>query len=133
MRLQHADVEGIEVGRFFLTGGRRISQGLFRDIAEMSDVDNVVDALKDTPYREAMEEAAVRYVEVGSIAVFERALEDYLTRKALSAGLGDSLGIGVAISYLWAKQNEITNLRIIVKGQTIGMPAERVKKELILV
>jgi vacuolar-type H+-ATPase subunit C/Vma6 len=39
----------------------------------------------------------------------------------------------VAISYLWAKQNEITNLRIIVKGKSVGMPVDRVRKELILV
>ena len=66
-------------------------------------------------------------------AVFERALEDYLTRKALTLGIGDPLGIGVGIAYLWAKQNEITNLRIIVKGKSVGMPLERVRGELILV
>ena len=37
------------------------------------------------------------------------------------------------IGYLWAKQNEITNLRIIVKGKAVGMPADRMRKELILV
>ncbi|MFU8891731.1 MAG: V-type ATPase subunit, partial [Anaerosomatales bacterium] len=46
---------------------------------------------------------------------------------------GDPLGIGVAVSYLWAKQNEITNLRIIVKGKAVGMPEDRVREELILV
>jgi V/A-type H+-transporting ATPase subunit C len=80
-----------------------------------------------------MEEEVVHYVEVGSVSVFERALEDYLMRKALSTAVGDPLGVGVIIGYLWAKQNEVTNLRIIVKGLSVGMPEDRVRKELILV
>jgi V/A-type H+-transporting ATPase subunit C len=54
-------------------------------------------------------------------------------RKALDAGRGDPLGLGIAIGYLWAKQNEVTNLRIIVKCTSVGMPADRMRKELILV
>lgn len=133
MRLQNADVEDAAVGRFFLKGGRRVPEALFRKVAGLSDIDDVIDAMKGTPYHEALEGAAVRYVEVGSVSVFERALEDYLTRRALSASLGDPLGIGVAINYLWAKQNEVTNLRIVVKGHAVGMPPDRVRKELILV
>jgi len=75
----------------------------------------------------------VKYIEENSISVFERALEDYLMRRALAVGAGDPLGIGIGIAYLWAKQNEITNLRIIVKGKSVGMPVDRVRREMILV
>ena len=75
----------------------------------------------------------MKYLEENSIAVFERALEDYLMRKALGLGTGDPLGVGVVVGYLWAKQNEITNLRIVVKGKSVGMPEARVRGELILV
>ena len=56
-----------------------------------------------------------------------------LTRQALLSGIRDPQGIGVAISYLYAKLNEITNLRIIIRGKAVGMPAERVREDLILV
>jgi vacuolar-type H+-ATPase subunit C/Vma6 len=49
------------------------------------------------------------------------------------AGVKDPHGVGVAIAYLYGKQNEITNLRIVVKGISVGMPADRVSEELILV
>jgi vacuolar-type H+-ATPase subunit C/Vma6 len=51
----------------------------------------------------------------------------------LALGSTDPLGIGIPIAYLWGKQNEITNLRIIVKGAAVGMPADRTRRELILV
>jgi vacuolar-type H+-ATPase subunit C/Vma6 len=54
-------------------------------------------------------------------------------RKALFAGVRDPHGVGVGISYLFGKQNEVTNIRIIVKGTAVGMPADRMREELVLV
>jgi V/A-type H+-transporting ATPase subunit C len=132
-RLQKADTESIEVESFFLNGGLDIDIDLYKELGEMSDIDEVLDRLRNTSYGIALDEAAIKYLEENSIAVFERALEDYFMRKTLSQATGDPLGIGVAIAYLWAKQNEITNLRIIVKGKAVGMPEDRVRGELILV
>lgn len=132
-RLQKADLETVNVAGFFLAGGADIKPELYLELAKMSDIDEVLDRLRGTPYGKALDDAAMKYLEENSIAVFERALEDYLMRKALMLGTGDPLGVGVCIAYLWGKQNEITNLRIIVKGKAVGMPVERVRGELILV
>lgn len=132
-RLQKADIEDMDVERFFLPGGINISKELFMLLAPMSDVDEVIDRLKRTPYGPQLDPVVINYIEENSISVFERALEDYVMRHALAAGRGDPLGVGILIGYLWAKQNEITNLRIIVKGKAVGMPADRMRKELILV
>jgi V/A-type H+-transporting ATPase subunit C len=133
LRLQKADVTDVEVEPFFLEGGLHIDLEDYRTLAVMSDIDEVLDELRGTSYGIVLDDAAVKFLEENSIAVFERALEDHLMRKALLMGSGDPLGIGVAIAYVWAKQNEITNLRIIVKGASVGMPEERVRGELILV
>lgn len=132
-RMLKADVEGFDVQRYFLAGGATIQLDLFKELAALSDVDEVLDRLRGTPYGHALEDAAVAYLEGGSLSVFERALEDHLVRRAVGASLSDPLGIGVIVSYLWAKQNEVTNLRIVVKGTAVGMPTERMKRELILV
>ena len=132
-RLQMADMDRVNASGFFLEGGAEIGHDLYVELAGMSDVDEVLDRLRGTTYGQTLDDAAMRYLESNSIAVFERALEDRLFRKAIGFGTGDPLGIGVAISYLWAKQNEITNLRIVVKGKSVGMPVERVRGELILV
>jgi len=132
-RLQKADIGDMDIQRFFLPGGVNVSRELFMQLAPMSDVDEVLDRLKRTPYGPQLEPVVLNYIEEGSISVFERALEDFVMRKALAAGRGDPLGVGILIGYLWAKQNEITNLRIIVKGKAVGMPPDRMRKELILV
>lgn len=132
-RFQKADIQEVDAGQFFLEGGLAIKRDLYLSLAGMSDIDEVLDGLRGTPYGKTLDDAAIRYLEVNSISEFERALEDYFMRKTLGLGTGDPLGIGVVVGYLWAKQNEITNLRIIVKGKAVGMPDERVRGELILV
>ncbi|MBE0477324.1 MAG: ATP synthase A1 subunit C [Coriobacteriia bacterium] len=132
-RMQKADIESLDVAQFHLPGGLAIGADLFEEVAGMSDVDQVLDRLRNTMYGPALEDAAMKYIEVNSLSVFERALEDHLIRKVTLSGVHDPLGVGVVVSYLTAKQNEITNLRIIVKGKSIGMPVERVREELILV
>jgi V/A-type H+-transporting ATPase subunit C len=132
-RLLKADVQSAHAGDYYLDGGRTIRRDLYLELARMSDVDEVLDRLKNSPYAEALDVAALRYLENSSIPVFERALEDLVMRRAIMAGIRDPHGVGVAISFLYGKQNEVTNIRIIVKGQSVGMPADRVREELILV
>ncbi len=132
-RLQKADAETVTAEQYFMPGGAVIGIDLYRELAAMSDVDEVLDRLRGTQYGRVLDDVAIVYLEQNSISVFERALEDLLMRRTLGLGRGDPLGVGVAISYLWAKQNEITNIRIIVKGKTVGMPMDRLRKELILV
>ena len=132
-RLQKEDVESIDASRFFLEGGAVVTADLYNELVKMSDIDEVLNRLRGTRYGKVLDDVAMLFLEVNSIAVFERALEDLLTRRILGLAKGDPLGVGVAISYLWAKQNEVTNLRIIVKGKAVGMPIDRVRKELILV
>jgi V/A-type H+-transporting ATPase subunit C len=132
-RLLKSDIGDMDPARFYLPGGEHIGQDLFLTLAAMSDVDEVLDSLQRTPYGQQLESVVVNYMEENSLAVFERALEDYVMRRALAAGRGDPLGVGIIIGYLWAKQNEVTNLRIIVKGRSVGMPADRMRRELIVV
>jgi V/A-type H+-transporting ATPase subunit C len=132
-RLLKADTTDMEVERFFLPGGVHVTKELFLALTTLSDVDEVIDALKATPYGPQLAKVLVAYMDANSIAVLERALEDYVMRKALASGFGDPLGFGVMVSYLYAKQNEVTNLRIIVKGNAVGMPPDRMRKELIFV
>jgi V/A-type H+-transporting ATPase subunit C len=133
IRLLNADLEDVDPLRFFMPGGLHVSESLFSELAGMSDVDEVYDRLKRTPYGRPVEAVALKYIESGSISVFERALEDYLFRRAFAAGQGDPLGVGIIIGYLWGKANEITNLRIVVKGVEVGMPEGRIREELIVV
>jgi len=118
---------------YFLLGGSDVDLEMYQRLAALSDIDDIMDGLRGTRYGKLLDDAAMLYLESLSLAVFERALEDYFMRKVLALAGSDPLGIGIPIAYLWGKQNEVTNLRIIVKGVAVGMPADRTRRELILV
>lgn len=132
-RAARATLEPEQSKDYFLAGGEHIDLELYQRLAAMADVDEIVDGLKGTPYHKVCDTAALRYLETTSMAAFERALEDYLTRRIIALGGTDPLGIGIPIAYLWGKQNEVTNLRIVVKGAAVGIPPETMRKEFILV
>jgi V/A-type H+-transporting ATPase subunit C len=129
-RLINAEVPVEDARHFYLPGGKHITQSMYGKLVGVSDVDEVINQLKATPYSPVLDEAALRYLERGSLSTFERALEMEFMRRARAAGR-DIDGIGVSIAYLLMKLNEITNLRIIVKGKEVGMPPDRVREELI--
>lgn len=133
IRLLQSDLDEQDTERFFLPGGGIVTKSLFIELAGMSDIDEVFNRIKKTPYGKPLDQVALTYIEKGSVSVFERALEDYLFRFAFAQSKGDPLDIGLTISYLWMKANEVTNLRIIVKGVSVGMPQDPMREELILV
>lgn len=133
LRAARANLDHAEAERYFLAGGADVALDLYVRLAAMSDVDEILDGLRGTRFGAILEEAAERYLETQSISVFERALEDYLTRKAIALGGTDPLGVGIPLAYLWSKNNEVTNVRIIARGIAMGMPTDRMRRELILV
>ncbi len=132
-RALKADLSGVDPTTFFLEGGLYVNQALFTELVGMSDIDEVLDRVGRTPYGSSLDSAAMAYLEENAISTLERALEEVLIRRAVALGSADPFGVGIAISFLWAKQNEVTNLRIIVKGVSAGLPEDRMRRELILV
>lgn len=133
LRLQKSRQPDEEVKRLFVPYGREIKLERFLELAHKEDVDDVVDGLLDTTYGRILEGSMLKYVELGSLAALERALETHFVQKGAGMSKGDPLGVGIAVGYIWAKHNEIVNLRIIVKGRTVGMPEKRIREELIFV
>jgi len=45
----------------------------------------------------------------------------------------DVLGIGVIIGYIWSKQNELINLRILLRGKQMDRAQADIRKDLFFV
>ncbi len=131
LRLVSDGVGGEVAERYFMPGGATIGPGRFRRLVASQGVEELVQALENTRYGPVFDELMDRYAETGSLSALERALERVLNRAARAASRADALGIGVVIGYLWLKADEVTNVRIIVKGVAIGMPRETVREALI--
>ena len=77
----------------------------------------IASGLEGTKYASALTDAMPVYNETGSVAVFEKALDAYVSEYSKSLAVKKPLGVGPIIGYLSQKENEIKNLKIIARAK----------------
>ncbi len=131
MRICGLELAGAKVEDYFVPGGSIATAREFVRIMELGQPEKVYEALlRNTPYRESLENAWKGFDERGERA-FEDEMEKYIIKTCLKISK-DPLGIGVIVQYMWRKYLEITNLRIILRGKSIGLIESQIRKELFL-
>ncbi|RJP26041.1 MAG: hypothetical protein C4536_16420 [Actinobacteria bacterium] len=131
MRICGLELEGAKAEDYFVPGGTIATAKEFARIMELGQPEKVYEALYlKTPYREALEKAWKNFDERGESA-FEDEMEKHTIRTCLKMSK-DPLGIGIIITYMWKKYLEITNLRIILRGKSIGLIESQIRKELFM-
>ncbi|MBC7253572.1 MAG: V-type ATPase subunit [Actinobacteria bacterium] len=132
MRICGMELEASRADDFFVPGGSLEDPDEFARLMSLSRPENVYQALlrRFPEYRGPLQAAWKNFDERGE-AAFEDELQKNLIRRCLSMSR-DPLGIGVIINYMWRKYLEITNLRIIMRGKSIGLIESQIRKELFL-
>lgn len=131
MRIQEAKLDLYTIEEMWIPRGT-ISLEEFCEMGRLGDAEKVVGAFPDPEYRKILEKALPASREAGIVA-FEIELEQGLIKHAVAMSNVDVLSIGVIIGYMWAKYNEIINLRIVYKGKLLGQPQSVIKKDLFFV
>lgn len=122
-----------ESEKFFVAGGRKFGLEDYKKAIAGQDVNMMLAVLAGTPYEKAAEEGIKRYLKTGFISSFQRAFEEFLVRAANKLFLADPLSSAVLIAYIWTKHNEVTNLRVIVRGKSVGMREEEIREVMVVV
>jgi len=133
IRLAKAGVDPANVKKFFLKNGMYLNEAIFNDLATKNDVEEVLRRLCEFEFCKVIAGRIPIYRRIHDISIFERALYGHLLRRTRELFRVDVLGIGLLLTYLELKFNEITNLRIIIRSKEYGMPDEIARGELVFV
>jgi len=134
LRLIREKPEGVNPYDFHIRGGLRINLNLFKSFIRTSkSVKDVIKRLESIGFRREIDSRMDLYLKTNDVSVFERAFYESLERNVKKTLKYDSLGIGVLLSYIRAKMDEVVNLRIIARSVDFGMPEDIIKGELIVV
>jgi V/A-type H+-transporting ATPase subunit C len=112
--------------KFFTPGGSRVTDRLFLDLSD------------EQAQASAWARLRARGFPVGELPTdlveFERTL-DAAAAGALAQRYvrGDPLGLDIVMGYLAMKSAEVANLRLIARGKLLGLPRERVRREMVVV
>ncbi|MEM2124383.1 MAG: V-type ATPase subunit, partial [Methanolinea sp.] len=106
-----------------------VGQERFLALVGSGNIDTIVQNLEGTPYA-FLVPLIPEAMRTGTFSLLEKELDKFLTRKGTGVYRSDPLGGAVVIGYLWAKQNEIINLRIIARCKNARVSDAELEKEL---
>ena len=115
----------------FLEGGKQVTNKLYGDLAAKQDVDDIVAGMSGTTLAKPLSRGWEGFLGSGRFSLIERALESYLIESNIRLFLADPLSVATIIAYIWAKLNEVVNLRIVIRAQAVGMPEEKIRQALV--
>lgn len=92
-------------------------------------VENISGKLAYTDYAEILKLGIEEYSKTGSVSVFERLSDNYIMHLMKEAKY-ISFGLEPIIAYIYAKENEIKLIRIIMVGKLNNITAEVIKERL---
>ncbi|MEN6592796.1 MAG: V-type ATPase subunit, partial [Methanobacterium sp.] len=125
--LKYDDIEP-----YMVSDGYQIREWKLKDLMESEDVSGVVNGLEGTDYAPMLTESLTDYTETGSIQAFEKALDNHISKVAMRISQKNQFGIGPMIGYLNKKENEIKNLKIIIRGKREQDLSASVIKEMLV-
>lgn len=126
------DWDTADAAERFLPGGA-VPATVLRRAARAEDRPTAVAILGEASLRPAWRPALERWSDSGDVVALAGELDEALTRMATSLfARADPLGPGVPLAFVWAKENEVANLRTIGAGVAAGLPPEDIEKELLI-
>ncbi len=129
MTILRAKKEGMpakDIEDLIIPGGR-ISASRMRGFMEAEDVKDVVGLLRRIDLRDAL----ARHERDGSLTHFEVALEREIALQSLHTFAHSTLSLGTLAGFLYLKEEEMNNIRKIVRAKEHGIDAERTRDMLI--
>jgi V/A-type H+-transporting ATPase subunit C len=89
----------------------------------------IIETPLDARWRPALE----RWQESGSLVALGDELDEALTRTAVGMfATADPLGPGIPLAYVWAKENEVKNLRTIGSALAAGVAPDAIEEQLVM-
>jgi len=124
-KLQGAQIAAEAKARFFIPGGRIVTEEVFHLLADAQTVEQGMKWLRVQGFPVKTAGA--------DLTAFERELDLAMIRAQIRLYLGDPLGIDVVVAYLALKYNEVKNLRLLARSKQLGIPRDRVRREMVVV
>lgn len=132
MMMVHDHIDPEDALAVILVGGKKLDMKIIRSLIEKDSLQKVIEALDRTPYQFLNEYWSGDDEEI-KISTYQHLLDEHLIRHAIKLYRGDPLSVTITIGYLWAKYNEVMNLRIIARCKSAHMPPEDMEAEMIYV
>ncbi|MBI2557757.1 ATP synthase A1 subunit C [Candidatus Woesearchaeota archaeon] len=131
IRLKKAKLEKKLVESFIIPTGDKLIDSKTMALANVEDLDELSRVLAKTEYRDIITKGIGEFKKSGSLIALEAELYKYLLRQSALFMHQHPLSIDVILGYMFAKDIEARNLRIIIKGKQLGLSEDFIGSQLV--
>ena len=131
LRLKKAKF-GKEILRdFIILTGDKLKDSKITALANVDDFEELSKVLGKTKYKNIITNGIEEFKKSGSLITLETGLYKYLLNQSILFMHQHPLSIDVILGYMFAKDIEVRNLRIIVKGKQLGLSEDFIEDKLV--
>src|SRR3989338_1325273 len=131
LRLKKAKLGKEHVKNFIIQSGNSLKDSRIISMASQDDVEELSKALEKTEYKNAVAKGITEFKKSGSLIMLETELYRHLLKQSILLLHQHPLSVDVILGYMFAKDIEVRNLKIIVKGKQLGLSEEFMESQLV--
>jgi len=131
LRLKKAKFEKRAVKKFIIPYGNKIKDSKLMEWASVDDLEMLSKALEKSEYKDIVIKGMEEFKKSGSLISLEIELYKHLLRQSILFMHQHPLTIDTILGYMFAKDIEVRNLKIIVKGKQLGLSEEFIEGQLV--
>src|SRR3989338_2738332 len=120
-----------EVEILNLLTGDKAKDSKIIGLMTIGSLDELQKALEKTEYKDIVAKGLEEFKKTGSLILVEAELYKHLLKQSVLFMHQHPLSIDVILGYMFAKDIEVRNLRIIVKGKQLGLKEEFIESQLV--
>jgi V/A-type H+-transporting ATPase subunit C len=113
-------------------GPGRLPFPLLAEAGSQDNFESALEILAGTPYITSLEAGMQAYAQSARLSDFEKQLIRFRLNWMSRQIAGDPLGIGVLLGYLELKANEVRNIRWVVQAIQLGLKADAIRAEMVV-
>ncbi|MBI3034700.1 ATP synthase A1 subunit C [Candidatus Woesearchaeota archaeon] len=131
LRLKRAKFGKESVKDFIILPGDNLKDAKIMKFAELDDLEELSRALEKTEYKNILRKGFEEFKKSGSLIMLEAELYKYLLKQSMLLLHQHPLSVDVILGYMFAKDIEVRNLKIIVKGKQLGLREDFIESQLV--
>ncbi|MFQ6050297.1 MAG: ATP synthase A1 subunit C [Candidatus Hydrothermarchaeota archaeon] len=122
-----------EIKKLLIPNGHDLHQYFLDSLSEAESVVTLINSLEGTKYGKILMDELVSYEEDGSLTPLERALDKSLVALGKDLSKRQPFGISPLLTYLMLRENDINNLKIVLRCKEEMFPVEKIRKHMLWV
>jgi len=131
LRMKRSKVDKNIVKDFIILSGDKAKDSKIMSLASLDNLEEISKALEKTKYKNVIAKGIEEFKKNDSLITLEAELYKYLLKQSVLFMHQHPLSIDTILGYMFAKDAEVRNLKIIVKGKQLGLSEGFIESQLV--